>query len=102
MIDPLTAGAAGLFGAKILEILTAGAEDHAKDLVKKLFEKGEAIPFQESEREALEEAYRSALTHATQRMVDALGRVLSLTESKERIELRAASVEVFFQSPRVA
>ena len=103
MLDPITSSVIALLGAKAFEVIIKPAvEDHAKDLVKRLFERGEAIVFGKKETAALEEAYRDALTSAYTRTIEALGNVLQLMVSDDDIKRYRNSVKKFLKSKKVA
>ena len=106
MLDPVTSaaisGMVALLGGKALDIIRDAVKDHAKDLIKRLFERGEEILFSNKEKDALEDAYRNALTSAYTRAIDALGNVLQLMVSADEIERYHNSVNKFLKSRRVA
>ena len=103
MLDPITSSVIALLGAKAFEgIIKPAVEDHAKELVKRLFETGEAIGFGKKETAALEAAYRDALGSTYTRAIDALGNVLQLIVSANEIKRYEGSVKKFLKSRPVA
>lgn len=103
MLDPISSSMILILGAKAMDIIIKPAvEDHAKDLVKKLFEKGEAILFGKKEQDALEAAYQDALTNAYMRAIEALGNVLKLMVSVNEIKRYSESIKKFLHSRKIA
>lgn len=103
MLDPITSSVILILGAKAFDIVIKPAvEDHVKDLVKRLFEKGESILFGKREQSALEAAYKDALTNAYTRAIAALANVLELMVSTDELKRYGDSVEKFLQSREVA
>ena len=102
MLEPATTILLTILGTKALDLISSAVEDHAKDLVKGLFEKGEQILFGKKEKDALEDAYRNVLTSASVRVLEALGNVLQLTASSDSIGRYRDSVERFLKNGTVA
>ena len=102
MLEPETTILLTILGTKALDLISSAVEDHAKDLVKGLFEKGEQIIFGKKEKDALEDAYRNVLTSASVRVLEALGNVLQLTASSDSSGRYRDSVERFLKNGTVA
>ncbi|MEM8641140.1 MAG: hypothetical protein AAGG51_20345, partial [Cyanobacteria bacterium P01_G01_bin.54] len=103
MLDPLTSSALILLGEKAIEtIIKPAVAEHARDLVKKLFETGEGILFGQKEKDALKDVYQGALTHAYTRAIEALSNVLQLMVSRDELKRYRTSVQKFLKSRAIA
>jgi energy-coupling factor transporter ATP-binding protein EcfA2 len=108
-MDPITLGIGIYFGKKIIDILSASAEDYAKDQVKSLFDKGKDIVLNRKDkkllnesRDALTDTYKKAFTDAFAQTLDSLGKTLQLMVSADEMEQYRGSVEKFVKNKRVA
>ena len=101
-MEPITTIVLGILGAQAQQLLTDAAKDHAKDYVKRLFTKGEQIVLGNQEKDALEDAYQNALTHANTRIVESLGNVLQLMVSQDELKGYADSIKAFLKNDEVA
>jgi hypothetical protein len=103
MPEPLLTAVTAFLGVKALEVIGAAVKDHVKDHLKNLLATGEKQLLGKKEIDALEVAYESVLTHAYQRALEALGRVLEFTGIPfvEFISYQT-SVESFLKNKRVA